>query len=443
MSDVEMPQILPSSQRSLDEVEHSTLISSTHGRATRQFILDDLRRGDSFQRSDMAFQIGNWVIVYEHDPVYWHPEERDDCSKTQKLLAIPNTLVVRARIGAHKLPIEHSRLVQLILPKNAKHEDVMNAYIQGVSAHIPDHCFHIPDTQERKALLSLAKSVFEEIHPNYATKVSERAHLLQQHNLEIDPAILVGIPLVTLSNNIGILKKMDFNPAQIAKQPSLLGRDPKSLQRNAEILQNTLGLTKEKIAQQPSLLGRDPKSLQKNAKILQNTLGLTKEKIATCAFLLGCDPASLQKNAEILQDTHGLTKEQIATCACLLTRDPKSLQNNAEILQDKLRLTKDEIAKQPSLLGRDPKSLQKNAMWYDSNGFKWRNDLAMLSLSLDRVKDALDFLVNKCNIDRNAIKKQHVTRFKAAQKQILHDNVFMSKTPREKLSILQKTRSET
>ena len=78
-------------------------------------------------------------------------------------------------------------------------------------------------------------------------------------------------------------------------------------------------------------------------------MGLSKSKIATCASLLGSDPDTLKKNANILQVELGLSTSKIAQCASLLTCNPDTLrqkaswfrQKNMDYISDPSMLTND------------------------------------------------------------------------------------------------------
>ena len=459
--------MLPSSQRSLDEVEHSAFLAYALGRSDRQTFLDDLLLGDRTHKSDVVFPTDGKLLVYEHDPVYWHPEERDDFTKTRKLLDVPNAVVVRARIGATEIPVSHPRLVQLLLPGNAKHMDVLHAFVKAVQPYVARELV-LPDAATQKQLRSFANTVFREIHPDYDTRVAQRAEWLREHGLDIDPTRFVGVPLGTLQANAAVLKNtlgltpakiathanllscgparlqanaavlkntLGLTPAKIATNAHLLARDPTTLQANASVLKNTLGLTPAKIATNAHLLARDPTTLQANASVLKNTLGLTPAKIATNAHLLSCDPARLQDKAEILKNTLGITPAKIATNAHLLSNDPARLQANAAVLKNTLGITSAKIATNAHLLARDPTTLQANAVWLDAHNFEWRNDIATLSMSPSRMKAALQFLTQDCAIPRSCIRKNHVRRFRMA---LIGDARFMEMTQRAKLRTIMR-----
>eukprot|EP00966_Prymnesium_polylepis_P166869 3857584-Prymnesium_polylepis.1 len=63
----------PSSQRSLEEVVATAyLADALH---ILPSLRDHLLRGDATHRSDAVFDLGGQVVVYEHDPGFWHPTD--------------------------------------------------------------------------------------------------------------------------------------------------------------------------------------------------------------------------------------------------------------------------------------------------------------------------------------------------------------------------------
>jgi len=399
--------MLPSSQRSLDETIQCVFISYSLGRDNEENLFEDMIRGDTYDKSDIAYSLKDGIIIYEHDPGYWHPVERDDSAKTDKLLKYPNTLIIRGRIGASKLEIEHQRLEQLILPEKSTHYETLLEFINAVQKHLPDIQFRLPDVRTQKQLKVFAQEMFKIIHPDYETKVLERQKFLNTHNLDMNPAHLVSMPVSTLEATIRILKV-------------------------------ELGLSKSNIATCASLLGSDPDTLKKNANILKVELGLSKSKIATCASLLGRNPDTLKKNANILQVELGLSKSKIATCASLLGRDPDTLKKNANILQVELGLSTSKIAQCASLLTCNPDTLRQKASWFRQKNMDYISDPSMLTNDLDRMKVNLDFFTRKCGIPFKSIGKRRITRFKVRQshKSMVKNLSFMSLSPAEKIRIL-------
>ena len=431
--------MLPSSQRSLDETVQCVFISYALGRHNKENLFEDMIRGDTYDKSDIAYSLKDGIIIYEHDPLYFHPVERNDSAKTEKLLKYPNILIVRGRIGASKLEIEHQRLEQLILPEKSTHYETLLEFIKAVQKHFPDIQFRLPDVGTQKQLKVFAQEMFKIIHPNYETKVLQRQKFVNTHNLDMNPADLVSMPVSTLEATIHILKvELGLSKSKIAQCASLLGRDPDTLKKNANILQVGLGLSNSKIAQCASLLNRDPDTLKKNATILKDELGLSKSKIAQCASLLGRDPDTLKKHATILKDELGLSKSKIATYATLFNRDPDTLKKNANILKDELGLSKSKIAQCASLLNRDPDTLRRNASWFRQKKMEYISDPSMLNCDLDRVKVNWDFFTRKCGIPFKFIGKRRMTRFKVRQshKSAVKNLSFMSSSPAEKIRIL-------
>ena len=461
--------MLPSGQRSLHEVTQSAFISYALNRQGQTCFFEDLIRGDKY-KSDIAYKFDQFVLVYEHDPLYWHPEDRDDCKKTQQLLAYPDVIVVRARIGASKLQMEHPRFIQLILPKSSKYCDTLKAFLYAVHERIPAFTFRFPDEENQKALISFAAEMYTIIHPSFDAKFSERAKLLADNDLKIPAEKLVRIPITTIRDSLSVLEKLGVSKEKIAKIPTLLTLDLKTLERKAAFLKDKLGLSKEKIAKSPhllgsapetlerkaaflngeldiskekiakspNLLGSDPETLKRNAAFLKNKLGISKEKIATFPNLLGSDPKTLKRKAAFLKDVLDISKEKIAKSPILLTSNPKSLKRKAAFLKDEMGMKKENIAKSPNLLTSNPETLKRKVSWYDDKCIEWRNDTSLLTLNMDRIQESFEFLTQKCQIPQKLIGKKRLTRFKVLNRHRDQTNFteFLSLGPIDKIKIL-------
>jgi hypothetical protein len=342
--------MLPSCKRSLDEVTQSCFISYALCRDTQEFLWEDLIRGDRLCQSDIAFQIQNTVLVYEHDPVFWHDDNRDDATKTLKLLHDPNVIVVRGRIGASKLqhPEFDTRLIQLILPEKTKHIDTLHAFIRAIQPHFPNISFRIPTKNMQKKLVSFAKDMFKIIHPNYDSKVLERKQLFQSENLNNKPEDFVRVPMSTLRQNIFLLK---------------------------------------------------------------DTLQITGSKLAQCATLLTKNSDTLREKARILKDEFKITTSKLAQCASLLSYNPDTLREKARIYTTQLNITIHQLAKCPSLLTCNPTQVIHTKLWYDTINVDWRTDLSILQYSLDRIKTNFTFFTRTCKIPLEKIRKRRLCRF--------------------------------
>ena len=434
---------LPSSQRSLEEVIQCAFIARALGRPAESF-LEDLRLGDAYHKSDIAFRIGDIVLVYEHDPGYWHPAERDDQGKTQKLLDIPNTLVVRGRIGASKMPMEHPRFIQLLLPERAKYREVLHAFLHHVAAYLPNHPMHPVDAE--KEIITFAKEIFTRIHPDYETKVRERTELLQEYGLDgiVNAKSLVGMPLATLSKTICVLKEeLRLSSSNIATNAYLLSKIQKlyamqdfsrrwgsRLRRLLQTPVYSVRIQKLCNAMQdfsrrwgsrlPRLLHTPLYSggVQNTCNAMQAFSGdgaLVFQDCYTYAFLLGRDPDTLQRNARLLKEM-GLSSSKIATCALLgkiqtlcnamqdfsrrwgsrlprlqlvplLGRDPETLQRNARLLKE-MGLSSSKIATYANLLCMNPDTLQRNARLLQEMGLS-SSKIATYASLLGRDPDTL------------------------------------------------------
>jgi hypothetical protein len=400
--------MLPSCQRSLHEVTQCAYISWVLERRDKFF--DDLLFGDTLYKSDIAYFIGNTILVYEHDPEYWHPEERDDITKTMRLLNhSSNVFVVRGRIGASRLRIDHPRLVQLMLPKSSTHIDLLKAFNDAVRDILPDVIMQLPDKTTEKQLLAFAKEQYKILHPDYETKILERNELFRRCELpQITGEYFVGSPVSTLEANIHVLKtEFGLKPDKIAQCASLLGRDPDTLRTNFNVLRTEFGLKPDKIAQCASLLGSNPDTLRTNFNVLKTEFGLKPDKIAQCASLLGRDPDTLRTNFNVLKTEFGLKPDKIATCASLLTSNP-----------DTLRM---------------------KALWFNQRSMDFKNDPSMLGQDMDHIKENFEFFTHICKISPKSIGKRRICRFKLKQSHIDRSKcpMFMSSNDKEKLRIIK------
>ena len=376
----------PSSQRSLEEVIQSAYISHALGIP----LYDALRCGDRWFQSDVAFELPDGrVLIYEHDPVYWHDDERveKDCKKTQKLLQYDNTLVVRARIGASKLPMMHPRLVQLVVPKNVKPETLVYEFARVVCDRLPEphrSTFRAVEKVKRKDIETYATTVFRDIHPDYDVKLRERQELLDQYGLQkVDASTIVRMPLSTLRDTVETIRAIGITTKTIATEPTLLMRGPEMLRANGIILRNELGITTEKIASNPRLIMWDPETLRANGIILMEEFGIKAKRIASFPQLLTRAPETLRSNGIILREEFGITPKAMASC--------------------------------PQLLTRAPESLRSKASWLREKGFDWKCDPALLTSNLSRMQASLAFLVDE-GVPQKLIKKHHVQRLTETQK---------------------------
>jgi hypothetical protein len=404
--------MLPSCKRSLDEVTQSCFISYALCRDTQEFLWEDLIRGDRLCQSDIAFQIQNTVLVYEHDPVFWHDDNRDDATKTLKLLHDPNVIVVRGRIGASKLqhPEFDTRLIQLILPEKTKHIDTLHAFIRAIQPHFPNISFRIPTKNMQKKLVSFAKDMFKIIHPNYDSKVLERKQLFQSENLNNKPEDFVRVPMSTLRQNIFLLKDtLQITGSKLAQCATLLTKNSDTLREKARILKDEFKITTSKLAQCASLLSYNPDTLREKARILKDEFEITGSKLTKSASLLSRNPDTLRENARILKDEFKITTSKLAP---LLSYNPDTLREKARIYTTQLNITIHQLAKCPSLLTCNPTQVIHTKLWYDTINVDWRTDLSILQYSLDRIKTNFTFFTRTCKIPLEKIRKRRLCRFK-------------------------------
>ena len=145
---------------------------------------------------------------------------------------------------------------------------------------------------------------------------------------EATRAIILKTPAVTIRKAHVKLLELGLTPEKIASQAQLLGRDPDTIQRNADCLKG-LGLTPENIVSRAELLSMNPDTIQRNADCLKE-LGLTPEKIASRADLLGRNPDAIQKNYEFLR--RFFTKKTICNQAQLLGSSSETVESSVQYL---------------------------------------------------------------------------------------------------------------
>ena len=349
-----MNTVLPSSQRSLEEVVQSAYISH----ALDIPLYDALRCGDRWFQSDVAFELADGrVLIYEHDPVYWHDNDRieKDCEKTQKLLQYDNTLVVRARIGATELPMAHPRLVQLVVPEKVKPASLLYDIARVVCDRLPEphrSTFRTMDKMKLKDVETYATEVFRDIHPDYDVKLRERQEFLDQYGLQkFDASTFVRIPLSTLTATLETMKAIGIPAKTIASNPWLLTSSSDTLREKGIILMKEFGIPAKAFASNPRLLASSSDTLRANGIILMKEFGIPAKAFAS----------------------------------------------------------------NPWLLTSSPETLRAKASWLRENEFDWQRDPSFLACNLSRMQASLAFLVGE-DVPRKLIKKHHVKRLTEVQK---------------------------
>jgi hypothetical protein len=269
-------EVLPSSQRSLEEVIRSTYISKAFGLLDR--FKESLLLADHCDKSDFALQLTNtFTLLFDYDPVKWHDEDRieQDVHKTEKMLK-RGSLVVRERVGVEALPIKHDKLIQIVVLKNAKPHELMYEFAQRVGPHVPEPYKTMladitPENYKHdRELTEFGRMVFKEIHPDYDTKVRERNELFQRLSLELDGADFTKIPLSTLESRFNACIELKLTPKQIASNPKMLMFKPDTLDSTFQWLRTTLKWTPEKIATCPLLLTYKSDTLDSSAQWLDS-----------------------------------------------------------------------------------------------------------------------------------------------------------------------------
>ena len=381
-----MNTVLPSSQRSLEEVVQSAYISH----ALDIPLYDALRCGDRWFQSDVAFELADGrVLIYEHDPVYWHDDDRieKDCEKTQKLLQYDNTLVVRARIGATELPMAHPRLVQLVVPEKVKPASLLYEIARAVCDRLPEphrSTFRTMDKMKLKDVETYATEVFRDIHPDYDVKLRERQEFLDQYGLQkFDASTFVRMPLSTLTATLETMKAIGIPAKTIASNPWLLTSSSDTLREKGIILMKEFGIPAKAFASNPRLLASSSDTLRANGIILMKEFGIPAKAFASNPWLLTSSSDTLRANGIILMEEFGITAKTIAF--------------------------------NPWLLTSSPETLRAKASWLRENEFDWQRDPSFLACNLSRMQASLAFLVGE-DVPRKLIKKHHVKRLTEVQK---------------------------
>lgn len=376
----------PSSKRSLEEVIQSAYLS----RALNFPLYDALHLGDRWFQSDVAFELSDGrVLVYEHDPGYWHDDDRieKDCEKTQKLLRYGNTLVVRARIGATELPMAHPRLIQLVVPEKVKPASLLYEIARAVCDRLPEphrSTFRTMEKVKRRDVEAYATEVFRDIHPDYDVKLQERREFLDQHGMQkVDASTIVGIPLSTLKENVETFQAIGITTKTIATFPPLFRSSPETLRAKYIVLKVEFGITANTIATHPQLLMRSPETLRANGIIFREEFGVSAKAISSYPRLLVSSVATLRANYIVLTGEFEITAKAIASY--------------------------------PRLLTSDMEKLRPKVAWFREAGFDWKRDPGLLTSNLSRMQESFAFLVNE-NVPRKVITKRHVQRLTEAQK---------------------------
>eukprot|EP00966_Prymnesium_polylepis_P100806 2334742-Prymnesium_polylepis.4 len=408
----------PSSQRSLEEVVATAyLADALH---TLPSLRDHLLCGDATHRSDAVFDLGGQVIVYEHDPGFWHPTDRleGDMNKTRLLLDGDERLVVvRARVKAPPLPLEDPRCV-LVHVKSSKPGIVLAAVAPALAPYVPEPFssrLRQAHSGVRKIAEMAAMDLYKEICPDYEKKVEERHTFLDENGLQaVDASQLVRMPLDTLRHTTTyLMNELGVNKEKIAAWPSLLSRSVEAnLKPTAAYLMDELGMKKEKIATWPQVLCLSVEAnLKPTAAYLMDEVGIKKEKIAAWPSLLGLSvDSNLKPTAAYLMNELGIKKEKIATYPSLLGKSVEAnLKPTAAYLMNELGMKKEKIAVNPSLLWCSVEANLKPSAAYlmDELGIKKKKIATEPQLLFLRVeanlKPTVSYLMDELGIKKGKI----------------------------------------
>eukprot|EP00966_Prymnesium_polylepis_P245253 5673521-Prymnesium_polylepis.1 len=134
---------LPSmTKRSRAEVVFDAHWLSALGKLSMENLVECLRDGDRAGLVDAGFRFlpGVRSHLLEYDPVFWHDNTQiaRDLKKTKRMLREnPDVLVVRVRIGAPRLEIEHERLVILYTDRRLeKHATIATELGRLLAPHL-------------------------------------------------------------------------------------------------------------------------------------------------------------------------------------------------------------------------------------------------------------------------------------------------------------------
>ena len=254
-----------------------------------------LRRGDATQLSDGALTLDDHLLVYEYDPGWYHPPERDDAKKTHELLSLGNdVLVLRTRVDAVPLDVQDARYVEVHASSRdspgavlAKEIDKIAPYLSALTALRLTTC---GGAHRRRHAEIEAQTVYNEIYPGAAELARRIRRTLEDHELgTVDESTLTGTPLETIQSAATYLTAtLGIEPKKIAAYPNLLSCSVEdNLKPTVAYLTQTLGIEPKKIAAHPNLLSCSVEdNLKPTVAYLTQTLGMELKKIAAHPNLL-------------------------------------------------------------------------------------------------------------------------------------------------------------
>ena len=439
--------------RSKEEVVQSAYIADAMHMLP--FLKDALLLGDDTCHADCVFYLGPILLAYEHDPGFWHGEERleRDLRKTEKLLASSDKCVVlRCRIDAPRLEVDHPRCV-VVETKSTSFGKRLVEIAAKLAEHLPEPFasrLRSAHGGQRKAAELHAEALYKEICPDYETKVKERADFLADAGLSaIDAEKLVGIPMSVMHNSVAYLTgelgmakakiaafpqllacsveanlkptvaylkdELGMAKAKIAAFPQLLGCSVEAnLKHTVSYLTGELGMAKAKIAAKPQLLGYSVEAnIKPTVAYLTGELGMAKAKIAAWPQLLGYSvEANLKPTVAYLKDELGMAKAKIAAWPQLLSYSVEAnLKPTVAYLKGELGMAKAKIAAQPRLLGCSveanlkPKIASLCELGLDGAGVAARCPQLLWKNIKTNIKPTRDWLVNTAELDIDIINK--------------------------------------
>ena len=353
------PKQTPSCQRSLEEVKMTAyLCDALH---ELPLLRDVLLRGDAMIKTDAVFDLGGTLVAFEHDPGFWHDEanvERD-MDKTRKLLeAYPGLIVLRLRVDAPRLPINHPRCVVVHVEQGSLGAMLATVAVSMAPFAPEPYASRLRQAHAGKRRVAELASVdlFAEMCPGYEARLAERTAFLRERELDgVGAEILVTLPMETLSASATyLLDELGVKKAKLATYPNLLQYCVEAnLKPTASYLLNELGVKKAKLATYPNLLGYSVETnLKSTAAYLLDELGVKKAALASSPRLLACSvETNLKPTAAYLLDELGVKKAALASCPNLLSFSVETnLKPTAAYLLDELGVKKAKLASSPALL---------------------------------------------------------------------------------------------
>jgi len=235
---------------------------------------ETLLRGDACLQSDAGIFLGECLCIFEFDPGYHHPPDRNDREKTLRLLHHYDTaLVVRLRVDACDIVIDNPRCV-IVHCRSASNGAMLVAAARAIAPHVPEPFrsrLLVAGSEKRPVAECAALDMWRELNPAFDDKCAAINSFLLASNLEgIDVTHLVGVPMHTMASAFAWLRSIGVKDTTIVAHPRLLRWNVATLETKRAWL-HSIGVQDAKIATQPTLLCRDIATLDSQHSRLHAT----------------------------------------------------------------------------------------------------------------------------------------------------------------------------